>query len=124
MKKRTFLTAVALLVLVCGIVMGMRPLPTAAQQPPKPGPIISIFEGPGIIVERKDGTQILLTEARTAQQAGKWWVVGRSVASSAPKPDTFHDTRSWIPIDEVRSLGEIPTKTRFEEITKALNKDK
>jgi hypothetical protein len=121
MKTRTLVAAGALLTLA-GVVLLVWFLPAKAALPPvKPGPSNSTFNAEGVVVERKDGTQILMTEVSTINLAGKWWVVGKSIASTTPKPDTFLDTRHWVPVEDVRGMGEIAAKGRFETALKTIH---
>lgn len=108
-------TALVLLLLGCGLAAVRLPLSAAL-----PTETSTRYRSAGVLVERRDGVLFLLVDAGTAPMAGKRWVTGREVASSGQKPDHFAETTLWIPIDEVRGLGEIATKERVAELTKRL----
>lgn len=112
MKNTKWAITIVLLILGCGLLSFRPALPAPADS-------TSRFRSAGVLVERKDGTQFLLVEAGTSPLAGKRWVTGREVASTLAK-DHFTDTTFWIPIDEVRCLGEIATKERVAELAKSL----
>jgi hypothetical protein len=93
---------------VVGVVLPVRAAPLGARLP-----------GHATLVERRDGLMFLLEDASVVSQAGKWWLHGTAVATTA-EPDLHTSRKMLIPIDEVRSLTQVDTKKQVAELAKKL----